>query len=431
MDKEFDHMEEATKNIKIHWVRHAESCSNVELHGLNGGAGWISKTASAVKDIVDVTIQKTSQPPLTELGIYQAIILGDFIDSEYDGYYTSPSTRTILTLMLALESKYRKNPKAEIPVIIVENIIELQNIAGSIGQDKQNEALKPYNLKIIINYLRNWLNYNFFNYFANVDKKFMELHTRIYEKIKNFYSLNSSNSLISDIIIQLEKIDSCLSVNSEERKIDTLASVISLINRNVPRDIVLLEEIDELAYYLKLDRFDFVKFKILRLPTSPKKINDMQQFILHLLDESRRPNEKFLCLSHGSLLKKYFKLSRKLYNTEMVEQNCSLINLDSGNFKTDINLVSREKIVEIDHILRQIQKCDKICGMPKYIRVDEARESNKLFGIISKMSMYDEEKPDPIIEDEIDPKFRVPSAAYNLPVSSRNEYFKKYLSILK
>ena len=68
----------------------------------------------------------------------------------------------------------------------------------------------------------------------------------------------------------------------------------------------------------------------------------------------------------------------------------------------------------------------------KYIRVDEARESNKLFGIISKMSMYDEEKPDPIIEDEIDPKFRVDSAAYsNLPVSSRNEYFKKYLSILK
>ena len=48
------------------------------------------------------------------------------------------------------------------------------------------------------------------------------------------------------------------------------------------------------------------------------------------------------------------------------------------------------------------------------------------------MSMYDEEKPDPIIEDEIDPKFRVDSAAYsNLPVSSRNEYFKKYLSILK
>ncbi len=390
---------------------------------------WIEKATSAVKDIVDVTIQKTSQPPLTELGIYQAIILGDFIDDNYNGYFTSPSTRTILTLMLALESKYRKNPKQEIRVVIVENIIELQNIAGSVSQDKQNEALKPYNLKIIIRYLRSWLNTNFFNYFANVDKKFMELHTRIYEKIKNFYSSNSSNIVISDIILLLEKINSCISVNSEERKIQTLAALINLINSNVPREIVSQEEINELAYYLSLNRFDFIKFKILRLPTSTRKINDMQQFILYLLNKSTRPDEKFLCFSHGSLLKKYFSLSRKLYNTEMIVHDCSHSNLNSGIIKTDTNLVSREKIVEINHILEQIQKCDKICGMPQYIK--SPIQSNKLFGIISKMSMYEEGNSDPIIDEEVDPKFRVESGYGNLPEEGRDKYFRKYINILK
>ena len=109
--------------VIIHWIRHAQSCSNVEVDS----AG-----------IIETGYKLTSQPPLTELGFYQAIQLGKVlhhgdsvsiqseqelvpIDDGYDEYFCSPSTRTILTLMIGLESKYAHNPKPIIYVNIVVN----------------------------------------------------------------------------------------------------------------------------------------------------------------------------------------------------------------------------------------------------------------------------------------------------------------------
>jgi len=442
MDNDFE-LVQIPKNIKIHWVRHAESCSNVEFDELSGGMNIFGKiiksVASTAEDLVNVAIQKTSQPPLTELGIYQAIMLGDFIEDDYNGYFSSPSTRTLLTLMIALESKYRRvgTPAEGIPVIIVENIIELQNIAGTIGQDKQNEALKPENLKIIINYLRNWLNHNFFNYYANIDKKFIELHKTISDKIKNLYIQDTANSNISDILLKLEQIDNCESVNSKERKVNILASVINLIYIHTTRDVVSEEEIIQLTYYTKLDRFDFIRFQILKLETTLKN-SGIQEFIEYLItnhdEKLARADEKFLCLSHGSLLKKYFRLPRKLYNTEMIEQHCCSTSLNTATFKPDINLVSREKIVDITDILTQIQKCGKICGTPGYVK---DREANNLFAVINKMSNYQKDISDPVLDSEVYQKFKIfrhEGTSGDFPYLSAEErggYFKKYINILK
>jgi len=331
--------------------------------------------------------------------------------------------------MIALENKYRYRVPREIHVVIAENIIELQNIARIAGQDKQNEALKPHNLKIIVNYLRNWLNHNFFNYFSNIDKKFTELIRDILKKIKTIQKSIQSNSKIADIILNLNIIDGCASVQGE-RKTETLMRVINLINTNISKEVVSQEELDKLAYYLNLNRFDFIKFKILNLPEKT-----MERFIQYLLEESKT-NQKFLCISHGSFLKHYFELPRKLYNTEMVEQECTYQNTRSGTIIPDPNLVSREKIVDISDVLSQLEKCGKICGIPQY-KID-SMEENKMFAVISKMSLYDDTSSDPVIDRHVDSRFKVytgspdPELPYNVKAEERpDRYFKKYINLLK
>jgi len=47
-DNDWEEVTSENKNIKIHWVRHAESCSNISVDELEGGSKMIGKVASVV-----------------------------------------------------------------------------------------------------------------------------------------------------------------------------------------------------------------------------------------------------------------------------------------------------------------------------------------------------------------------------------------------
>jgi broad specificity phosphatase PhoE len=351
--------------ITIHWVRHAESCSNVEVNDLDEGTSassassassagpaspvsptsketWWSKIVSTVKAVHSESktklYQKTSQPPLTELGMYQASVLGDFIDYDYSAYFCSPSVRTILTLMIALESKYRYMDLRPITINIVDNIIELTNIAGVAGQDKQNQAVPKKNLKIIIGYFRKWLNYNYFNYFSNIDKKFNDLYNEVFEAMGTFEKDNPSRDL-KELIGLFADIDLCIGVEGTYTKIQLLASFIERIE-SLPEKPISPQQIYLLKCYLNPNRFDFIKFTFFETPRGETRSDDMEIFIRLLLENYNK--QKVLCVSHGSLLKEHFRIEKKLSNTQMVVQDYNGGDIRSGIINKEQHLVSRE-----------------------------------------------------------------------------------------
>lgn len=71
-------MVEKNSPVIIHWARHAESCSNVEITELDSDMD----TLTIVQSVSTKLLQKTSQPPLSELGIFQAIEFGKFIHND-------------------------------------------------------------------------------------------------------------------------------------------------------------------------------------------------------------------------------------------------------------------------------------------------------------------------------------------------------------
>jgi broad specificity phosphatase PhoE len=458
MERSWESIQKPEDKITIHWVRHAESCSNVEVNDLDEGTSaspaspvspvsptsketWWSKIVSTVKAVHSETktklYQKTSQPPLTELGMYQASVLGDFIDYDYSAYFCSPSVRTILTLMIALESKYRYMDLRPITINIVDNIIELTNIAGVAGQDKQNQAVPKKNLKIIIGYFRKWLNYNYFNYFSNIDKKFNDLYNEVLTKINNFNMGNPGHPLFgkfSEIIGILVDIDRCDSPDIEFNKRDLLNRCINLINTYVPKDLISQEQIHLLEYYLIPNRFDFIKFRFFETPRGETRSDDMEIFIRLLLENYNK--QKVLCVSHGSLLKEHFKILRKLYNTEMIVQDYNGGDIRSAQIEEHPNAksVSREYLtikVFGQQLLSKIEKCNKICGNPEY--KTEPSQSNSLFSIVSKMSTYPDipKSTDIILDDHVMPKYRLypieSGFRYITVPPDQGGYFKKYI----
>ena len=424
----------------IHWVRHAESCSNVELDQLDDidiqkdvqqesqlkqedlisgltesfrkGFAIMAENAQdfATQGMVK-TYQKTSQPPLSELGMYQASMLGNNIHDDYTAYYCSQSVRTVLTLMLALETKHRyRHPQTDIFVNIVKNITEITNIAGTIGYDEQNAPVEQNNLEMIINYFKNWLNNNYFAYFANLDPKFMSLYGRII-----FYIQNSDLKEKQSILNELNKLTSC--ETNLLNKTFILNNCIGLIDGVVSNDII-----NELKYYLLKNRFEFIKFNFVNIPKIVQKNNkedEMESFIFYLLDNHN--DGKILCVSHGSLLKSFFNLREKLENTEMLEQNCTPQTIHNVE-KIYNQIFTRQYFESHVEILNEIQKCGKICGSPIYTDETKKIEANKLFALISKLASYPNLTTYPINQNEINKKFKINPELFN-----STDYFTKYL----
>jgi hypothetical protein len=189
------------KEIIINWVRHAESCSNI-----------------APKFFGIPSIDSMRHPPLTPLGINQAISLNIFlreniIKKGYNNYYCSPSLRTIMTALFSL-----RNIEYDYELIITPWISEHLNYMGNF--DNQNNIVKPDNLRVMIKYIKNWMQTDYFNLF--IDSKFFIILIQIHKFINNimegFVSEESVKDIdIADVMISIKNFNNIVSKLQDTR----------------------------------------------------------------------------------------------------------------------------------------------------------------------------------------------------------------------
>jgi len=135
----------------ITFVRHGNSCGNA--------SPWVNL------DSFSNLFPRLNHPVLTNLGVAQSILLGQYImnqQDEYDLCFCSPSIRTIMTALLALRDNYYTNKKLKIeinPYITEKNKLLKWYFRplSYVITDKQNHMVNPSDLKQMIILVKNWL----------------------------------------------------------------------------------------------------------------------------------------------------------------------------------------------------------------------------------------------------------------------------------
>lgn len=180
-----------SKDITIHWVRHAESCANFK------GANFIDENlypdrtvgyekltdlyinklkqqrpSKTKKQLIDITSKLSPSalknlvmyhPNLSFIGMQQAILLGsNFVQKQlpYDAVFVSPSLRTIMTALLAFRGTNQT-------IIVVPFIVEHLNLAGKF--DYVNAPLAIDKLKKYVTFVKEWLEKNWINNFDDIE----------------------------------------------------------------------------------------------------------------------------------------------------------------------------------------------------------------------------------------------------------------------
>jgi broad specificity phosphatase PhoE len=255
MDKtqEFEQLQAKDNEVKIYFVRHAESCSNI-----------ISFASSLGNS-------KITHPPLSYKGIQQAINLGinnEIINKDFDKYYCSPSLRTIMTACLALR---KKSHDKVITLILNPYLIEKQNISSnfellsntqndySINQDddireqngdiheqngdifdQQNSIVPKQNLMNMINYIKLWFDQKYFNNY--IDYEFVNL---MYNLVLLLY-FHFKNKLTESLITKIKD----LLIRVKENKKVLLNEFIQIIKTTI-KDGAYTKLVNKI-YFLKI-----------------------------------------------------------------------------------------------------------------------------------------------------------------------------------
>lgn len=315
--------------VLITFIRHAESCSNIiELNRDFKTFNYdeFIKYPSTIREVVGA---KISHPPLTYNGIQQAIILGvhyfNTLPDLYDVYYCSPSIRTIMTALLSLRSinYYRKkNNKSPIILQLIPEIIERKSIADTY--DLQNSVISSDKLKLLVEYVKWWFVNKWFTMF--IDYEFFQFIEKLKDIIINFYQIidkycdqyKVEREIITNISKILEILEKCN--NSEKKKVvlDLIKLIKVLSNSTDETLLQIIDQINNLDFYKFLDpdfysscdiNFDFI------LNTCVPDIN------LFIQQQESTMYKKVLCFSHGAVLKKQFKLTEYVRNTELIIYN--------------------------------------------------------------------------------------------------------------
>jgi hypothetical protein len=188
--------------VNINWIRHGESCANLE-EGINNDKkeniefddiydlDYILKLPEEEKNISSEIIKKVVflyEPNLSFIGMNQAINLGiNFFSKNNDIkniYISSPMTRTITTALLSL--RFVKNAV----IYVVPYINEKSNIENSDIYDHQNYAIPSNLLKKKIFFIKEWLNEFWITRFDDIE---------IRNFLKNIYRLTTNIELKNKI----------------------------------------------------------------------------------------------------------------------------------------------------------------------------------------------------------------------------------------
>jgi broad specificity phosphatase PhoE len=331
-------------NVDFYFVRHAESCSNIDPYGPG----------------------QLTHPPLSYKGMQQAINLGinnDIINIDFDKYYCSPSLRTIMTACLALRSK-----KSEKKIILILNpyLIEHKIFTKYINQ--QNSIVPRKNLKNMIKYVELWFEQKYFDnyidyefvhliydlaillYLNLTDKNEIKQRREYYDTIKKLLSPKPINrkELLLDLLDSLNKIEEKLLdvdkpinifikyYNIDYDKYDTndiynniLKFIASPYNFDLKYDLydpkntkLEYKKIkDRLILFTKKYNFiENITFKY-NYEDEDKHTPNIEKFINNEINNEQLNKQNILCFTHGAVLRDHFKFRTNLKNTEIVHYN--------------------------------------------------------------------------------------------------------------
>ena len=366
------------RTIDIDWVRHGESCSNLDQgtymdKNTHSGralgympyeplASDLTPALSVPNIVKNLTSPWKYEPNLSYIGMQQSISLGRNFFSKgfgYDAIVCSPLTRTIMTALLSC----RLSPKV---IYVVPYISEKQNVFSCIYSDYQNTAVSSVILKQRIAFVKDWLENNWIRYFDDID-----VMTDLLD-VRDAFKSNDPLHIEITKIIQCKPVIGKTSVGEFTNKYTQCASNIELIRRILdhfkkkndlgnnfyqkwssqmenfteyvrgpPVDFSILDKYEQI-YQRKLEASepDAEKYN-----TRNPNIDLFYTEILPQLVDFRRggTSGKVLAFCHGSLIREIWKLKdpnsfdaekEKLKHMKNTEVTREVMAYDRSTFKT-------------------------------------------------------------------------------------------------
>jgi len=432
--------------VLIRFIRHAESCSNINYTELPQDFS-LDYLDSNPNELIKSQI---SQPPLSYYGIQQAILLGVNVFNNLDlsmydcYYYCSPSLRTIMTAMLSLRTiNFSLNFRELSPISIVIMPELIEKSAGDF--DQQNNIVPEDKLKLMIEYIKWWFINKFFINFDDYELIFYlnqieELLKTIINKVPHHYiihefinnttlkyilnfkkkcNINKKKELLQQIITNIENdLKSKLISNYEQEK----RNIIELNNKlkkflspsfyNFNYNFIFKSSVSNIPNFIILNN-KIEKKKLKQISKDNKEIanKNINREELRLSSIPLKPEKQnqVLCFSHGLILKETFPdlftdENDFLKNTEMIVIN------NSAPPQRDLKHI---QVLDYNET-----KCQNICG-ELY-----DKEKHNLFAVINHIMNTLDTKL--IIKD----LFFNPTIDFNLSLKNKYlKYKKKYLTM--
>lgn len=389
--------------VTIDWVRHAESCANLD------GDSYLDRNPSSLPNLVPTPsqIKATAKyhPNLSFIGMQQAILLGSEYskDKKYDAIFVSASLRSIMTAMMALRG-------CDCVIHVIPYITEHINLAGKIDKDYQNKSVPPEILKRLVLYVKDWLENNWIKYFDDI------MLIEKLNKLKKFYvykNLPQQDIILIDTILScktnidkkqwLSRQNYYLKTNPDLKYESWYKDCVDKIMFNISILTDALEsEIN--TYDTKLLRgkeihtglkpyYDFLinirKPQFIRGPpvdfTYWEKYQDdttkltqdeifnkfYTDFLPQYIKDHNKLKYNFMCVSHGSIMRNYFKT--KYPDTKIPGKN-DMYNTQVCHEEFDFNILLHDYTITNNNI-----NCYQY--VPKKIRTNEKYKDLELQNI--------------------------------------------------
>ena len=323
--------------ITIDWVRHAESCANIELKHISDSNLYLDRPLGYDRFDGDPKLKGPFQPPIPKLisyepdlsfvGIQQAILLGaNYLRNQsYDIIFSSPKRRTVQTGLLAL----RNEPSVTIFSIPFINETPMGSI---LSLDKENYPLRSDDLKEMVANFKRWLQTNRIERFDDI-----EVMTTLI-KIRNKLGTSTEmppNSLIKLINQILDCKPSLNKINGDDDSKyqrchnnikKSIQQICHLLSENPDPEVKVMGF--KLDYLLKNLEGPNVDFSLLDYFQNDKTY-DPEKFYSKIIPiiPNQKSSLKILCISHGNFLKhiadKYYSKLIDPKNTQVFRETIS------------------------------------------------------------------------------------------------------------
>jgi bisphosphoglycerate-dependent phosphoglycerate mutase len=313
------------KTITIHWTRHAESCSNLEIgyetdknEYPNRNIGYsqidtqkltIKKEPMTINNLLNplnIFSQCGYHPNLSYIGMQQAILLGKFIKNiDYDIICVSPTLRTIMTALMALRGTNHK-------IYVVPFIIEDTNPL-CLGNDMQNTPLSSLSLQQNVLFIKDWLEKNWIENFDDI-----ELMDNL-SALKNILVGSGNNKKEIELIDKILNYKIRTTLNDVKNLTHTLSNI---QNVQAQKMVGIIKKMCDIKYIRGPD-IDFTILEHFESDLYKQSFDEFFNLIIPYIsnvNNIQKSNLKILCVTHGNSMANYFK---NKYNISNMAHPCN------------------------------------------------------------------------------------------------------------